>query len=108
VKGFHQIPVAAQDIPKTLILTSFGLFKYLFTPFRLSNAVQTFPHMMDCSVDNLKAMFAYMDNSWVGSLDRQTHLIHLEAFLSTLAAMALPSISKNVFLPLQLWKFLGT
>ncbi len=70
LKGFHQIPVAAQDIPKTLILTSFGLFKYLFTPFGLSNAVQTFPHMMDCSVDNLKAMFAYEDNSCVGSLDR--------------------------------------
>ncbi len=36
--------------------------------------------MMDRTTDGLEGVFAYMDNSHVGSLDRQTHLRYLEAF----------------------------
>ncbi len=42
VKGYHQIPVAAADIPKMVIIMLFGLFEYLFMPFGLSIAAQTF------------------------------------------------------------------
>ncbi len=40
---------------------------------------------MDRTTDGLEGMFAYTDNSRVGSLDRQTHLLYSEAFFNTLA-----------------------
>ncbi len=98
VKGCHQIPVATADIPKTAIITQFGLFEYLFTPFGLSNAAQTFQRMMDRTTDGLEGVFAYMDDSRVGSPDRQTHLRHLEAFFSDLATSGLAiNLEKCVF-----------
>jgi hypothetical protein len=32
-KGYYQIPVAAEDVAKTAVITPFGLFKFLRTPF---------------------------------------------------------------------------
>jgi hypothetical protein len=75
------------------------LLEYLFTPFGLSNATHTFKRMMDRTTDGLEGVFAYMDDSRVGSPDRQTHLRHLEASSFTaLAANGLAiTLGKCVF-----------
>jgi hypothetical protein len=86
VKGYHQIPVAAADIPKMAIIMPLGMFEHLFMPFGLSIAAQTFQRMMDHTTDSLEGVFAYMDGSHVGSPDRQTQLRHLEAFFNALAS----------------------
>ena len=41
VKAFHQIPMHPDDVPKTAVITPFGLFEFLSMPFGLRNAAQT-------------------------------------------------------------------
>jgi hypothetical protein len=98
VKGYHPIPVAAADIPKMGIIKPFGLFEYLFMPFGLPNAAQTFQRMMDCTTENQEGVFEYIDDSRVGSPDRRTHLLHLKAFFSALATKGFAiNLEKCVF-----------
>ncbi len=53
---------------------------------------------MDGTTDGLEGVFEYMDNSRVGSPNRQTHLRHLEAFFTALAANGLAiNLEKCVF-----------
>jgi hypothetical protein len=39
-KGYLQVPVAAADVSKTMIITPFGLFKFLRMPCGLRNAAE--------------------------------------------------------------------
>ena len=66
-KGYWQVPVADADVPKTAVITPFGLWEFLRMHFGLKNAGQTFQRFMDDILAGIPHVLIYLDNVLVAS-----------------------------------------
>ena len=86
LKGYHQIPVADEDVGKTAVITPFGLYIFPCTPFGLKNAGQDFQRLMDEILGDIPRVFVYIDDILVASESLEQHLEDLDIVFKTLAA----------------------
>jgi Reverse transcriptase (RNA-dependent DNA polymerase) len=70
-KWYFQVPVAEEDVTKMAVTTPFSLFEFLWMPFGLRNAGQSFQRLMDTIIADQDAAFAYLDDVIVSSMLEQ-------------------------------------
>lgn len=78
VRAFYQIPVYPDDVPKTAVITPFGLYEFLKMPFGLRNAAQSFQRLMDEVLRGLPFVFVYIDDVLIFSKSAAEHIEHLK------------------------------
>lgn len=83
-RAYLHVPVKENDIPKTAITLPFGLFEFLFMPFGLCNAAQTFQRLMHEVCKDLDFIFVYLDDITIASDNVDQHEQHLRILFQRL------------------------
>ncbi|UYV66573.1 hypothetical protein LAZ67_4002149, partial [Cordylochernes scorpioides] len=84
VRAYHHVLVEARDIPKTAVITPFGLFEFPRMSFGLCNGAQTFQRLINEVLQGLDFAYAYIDDVLIASDSEYQHVSHLQQLFGRL------------------------
>ena len=84
LKGYFQVPVHPDDVPKTTIITPFGSYFFHYSTFGLRNSGATFQCMMDQIFGDVPFCLVYVDDILIFSDNDTDHAEHLQRVLQLL------------------------
>ena len=107
--GYHQLPMAAEDMHKTAFCTRYGQFEFTVMPFGLCNAPATFQHAMHQMLFELldTCVLVYIDDILIYSKTVAEHKQHLRQVFAFLDKYNFKLKEKKCALFLKSVEFLG-
>ena len=89
-KGYYQVPVHKESIPKTAFVTPTGKYEFLVMPFGLMGAPSVFQRFMNSALSDMSEYSsAYIDDVVVFSNSFEDHIEHLDRVLGRLNSLGL-------------------
>ena len=81
--GYHQLRIRPSDVPKTALITKYGLYEFMVMSFGLTNAPAFFMYLMNIVfMDYLdKFVVVFIDDILVYSQNEEEHEEHLRKVL---------------------------
>ncbi|GJV23397.1 putative reverse transcriptase domain-containing protein [Tanacetum coccineum] len=108
-KGYHQLRVREEDIPKTAFITRYGHYEFQVMPFGLTNAPAVFMDLMNrvCKPYMEKFVIVFIDDILIYSRDEKEHEEHLKTILELLKKEELYAKFSKYEFWIHTVKFLG-
>lgn len=106
-KGFHQVPVAQEDIAKTSFALPWGKWEYIKMPFGVKNGPAHFQRIMTGLLGNTENANVYIDDIVIYSTSFEQHLQDLQAVFDILKRYKLRANPEKAVLCKETVNFLG-